>query len=71
LIVLKELIESGRITLVSDRTYPLSEVPEAIEYLEQGHDRENVVITVKGEPERSIHRCAWKERSPTFIFSIL
>ena len=46
MIVLRELIESGKFTPVSDRTYPLSEVPEAIGYLEQGHDRDNVVITV-------------------------
>jgi NADPH:quinone reductase-like Zn-dependent oxidoreductase len=46
LIVLKELIESGKITPVSDRTYPLAEAPEAIRYLEQGHARGKVVITV-------------------------
>jgi NADPH:quinone reductase-like Zn-dependent oxidoreductase len=46
LIVLKELIESGKITPVIDRTYPLAEVPEAIRYLEQGHASGKVVITV-------------------------
>ena len=46
LIVLKELIESGKVTPVIDKTYPLSEVPEAIRYLEQGHARGKVVITV-------------------------
>jgi NADPH:quinone reductase-like Zn-dependent oxidoreductase len=46
LIVLSELIESGQITPVVDRTYPLSEVPQAIQYLEQGHARGKVVITV-------------------------
>jgi len=46
LIVLKELIESGKVTPVIDRTYPLAEVPEAIRYLEQGHARGKVVITV-------------------------
>jgi NADPH:quinone reductase-like Zn-dependent oxidoreductase len=46
LIVLKELIESGKVTPVIDRTYPLSEAPEAIRYLEQGHARGKVVITV-------------------------
>jgi hypothetical protein len=34
---LKELIEAGKTTPVIDRTYPLSEVPEAIRYLEEGH----------------------------------
>ena len=46
LIVLKELIEAGKITPVIDRSYPLSEVPEAIRYLEEGHARGKVVITV-------------------------
>jgi NADPH:quinone reductase-like Zn-dependent oxidoreductase len=46
LIVLEELIESGKLIPVIDRTYPLSEVPEAIRYLEGGHARGKVVITV-------------------------
>ena len=46
MIVLKELIESGKVTPVIDRTYPLGEVPEAIRYLEEGHGRGKVVITV-------------------------
>ena len=41
-----ELIESGKLTPVIDRTYPLAEVPEAIRYLEEGHARGKVVITV-------------------------
>jgi NADPH:quinone reductase-like Zn-dependent oxidoreductase len=43
---LKELIEAGKVTPVIDRTYPLSKVPEAIRYLEEGHARGKVVITV-------------------------
>ena len=43
---LKELIEAGKVTPVIDRTYPLSEVPEAIRYLEEGHARGKVVVTV-------------------------
>jgi NADPH:quinone reductase-like Zn-dependent oxidoreductase len=46
MIVLKELIEAGKVTPVIDRTYPLREVPEAIRYLEEGHARGKVVITV-------------------------
>ena len=46
---LKQLIEAGTLTPVIDRTYPLSEVPEAIRYLENGHARGKVVITVPGE----------------------
>jgi len=44
--ILKGLIEAGKITPVIDRTYPLSEVPTAIRYLEGGHARGKVVITV-------------------------
>jgi NADPH:quinone reductase-like Zn-dependent oxidoreductase len=43
---LSGLIESGKITPVIDRTYPLSEVPAAIRYLEEGHARGKIVITV-------------------------
>jgi NADPH:quinone reductase-like Zn-dependent oxidoreductase len=43
---LKELVEAGKLTPVIDRTYPLSEVPDAIRYLEEGHARGKVVVTV-------------------------
>ena len=43
---LKELIEAGKITPVIDRTYPLSETPEAIGYVGEGHARGKVVINV-------------------------
>jgi NADPH:quinone reductase-like Zn-dependent oxidoreductase len=46
LAVLKELLEAGKITPVIDRTFPLSEVPEAIRYLESGQTQGKVVITV-------------------------
>jgi NADPH:quinone reductase-like Zn-dependent oxidoreductase len=46
MVVLKELLEAGKITPVIDRTYPLSELPEAIRYLEEGDARGKVVITV-------------------------
>jgi NADPH:quinone reductase-like Zn-dependent oxidoreductase len=46
LVVLGELIEAGKLTPVIDRTYPLSEVPEAIRQLEAGHARGKLVITV-------------------------
>lgn len=46
LIVLKDLIEAGKIRPVVDRTYPLSEAPQAIRYVEQGHARGKVVIAV-------------------------
>lgn len=46
LVFLKELLEAGKIAPVIDRRYPLSEVAEAIRYLEEGHARGKVVITV-------------------------
>ncbi|MFL6251826.1 MAG: NAD(P)-dependent alcohol dehydrogenase, partial [Actinomycetes bacterium] len=46
LLVLKELIEAGKVTPVIDRTYPLAEAPEAIRYLEKGHARGKIVIRV-------------------------
>ena len=45
LLALKELIESGKVTPVVDRTFPLSEAPEAIRYLAEGHARGKVVVT--------------------------
>lgn len=46
LVVLKELIEAGKVTPVIDRMYPLIETPEAFRYLDEGHARGKVVITV-------------------------
>jgi len=43
---LKELFEAGKVVRVIDRWYPLSETAEAIRYLEAGHARGKVVITV-------------------------
>jgi NADPH:quinone reductase-like Zn-dependent oxidoreductase len=45
LAMLADLMQSGKVTPVIDRTYKLSELPQAIEYLEQGHARGKVVIT--------------------------
>ena len=42
----KELIEAGKVTPVIDKTYPLSEVPEAIGYVGEGHAKGKVVISV-------------------------
>jgi NADPH:quinone reductase-like Zn-dependent oxidoreductase len=46
LAVLKELIEAGKVLPVVDRSYSLSEAPEAIRYLAQGHPRGKVVVSV-------------------------
>lgn len=45
--VMRELIESGKVTPVIDRRYNLDEVPEAIRYQGEGHARGKVVITLK------------------------
>jgi NADPH:quinone reductase-like Zn-dependent oxidoreductase len=47
LIALKELIEANKMTPVIDRCHTLSEAPEAIRYLKEGHTRGKVVITVE------------------------
>ena len=47
LLFLRQLIEAGKLAPVIDRTYPLTEVPEALRYLEEGHARGKVVITVR------------------------
>ena len=47
LLSIKELLDSGKVVPVIDRAYPLSEVPAAIRYLEEGHTRGKVVITVE------------------------
>jgi NADPH:quinone reductase-like Zn-dependent oxidoreductase len=47
LVFLKELIEAGMVVPVIDRRYPLSEVAEAMRYLEEGHHIGKVVITVE------------------------
>ena len=49
LTVLRELMETGKITPAIDRRYSLSEVPEAVRYLESKHARGKIVITLEDD----------------------
>jgi hypothetical protein len=70
--VLQELIEAGKVTAVIDRTFPLSQVPQAIRYLVEGHGGGKIVITVwplcRVLPARSLFNCfhlilPWQQRA--------
>ena len=54
LVFMKELLEAGKVVPVIDRRYMLREVPEAIQYLEEGHAKGKVVITVEQNNKTSL-----------------
>ena len=45
--VLRDLMQEGKLTPVIDRAYPMSKTAEALDYLEEGHARGKVVITIE------------------------
>jgi NADPH:quinone reductase-like Zn-dependent oxidoreductase len=47
LTIMRDLMKTGKVTPVIDKRYRLSEVPDAIRYLEEGHARGKVVITLE------------------------
>jgi NADPH:quinone reductase-like Zn-dependent oxidoreductase len=47
LMALKELCETGKVKPVIERRFPLTEAPAAVRYVEDGHARGKVVITVR------------------------
>jgi NADPH:quinone reductase-like Zn-dependent oxidoreductase len=53
LTIMHELMRAGKITPVIDRCYSLSEVPEAIRYLKEGHARGKVIVTLEYNASQS------------------
>jgi NADPH:quinone reductase-like Zn-dependent oxidoreductase len=71
LTILADLIQSGKVKPVIDRTYPFSQLPDAMRYLEEGHARGKVVVTVGDNIEPlapSPNRAAGSDNRPSPVF---
>jgi hypothetical protein len=81
---MRELLESGKVKPVIDRRYPLSQIAEAMRYLEQGHARGKVIVTLEPGAEAApahpkVASTAMRPDSPglilfefvAFLFSML
>jgi NADPH:quinone reductase-like Zn-dependent oxidoreductase len=53
MLILAELLATGKVKAVIDRQYLLSELPEAMRYLGTGHARAKIVVTLSGERQSS------------------
>jgi hypothetical protein len=76
LTILGDLMQSGKVKPVIDRTYPFSQLPEALRYLEEGHARGKVVITVGDNNETlsaspKVAATSAGSPPPTFVASVL
>jgi NADPH:quinone reductase-like Zn-dependent oxidoreductase len=77
LALLTELFEAGKVVPVFDRCYPLSEVPEALRYLEVGHVKGKVIITVEqtSKTQQSVggirmRAIAWTKYGPPDVLQL-
>lgn len=73
LAALNDLIQTGKMKPVIDKTYPFSQLPEAMRYLEEGHARGKVVLTVgdNTEPLAPATRPTASPTSPLLVALVL